>query len=48
MLLPFYLQNLMGFTPTQMGWMLIGSSAVIIFFAPVAGRLSDRLGSRML
>lgn len=47
-LLPFYLQNLMGFTPTQMGWILIGSSAVIIFAAPVAGRLSDRHGSRSL
>jgi EmrB/QacA subfamily drug resistance transporter len=47
-LLPFYLQNLMGFTPTQMGWIVIGSSAVIIFFAPVAGGLSDRLGSRPL
>lgn len=47
-LLPFYLQNLMGFTPTQMGWLVIGSSVVIIFFAPVAGWLSDRLGSRLL
>jgi MFS family permease len=47
-LLPFYLQNLMHFTPTQMGWLLIGSSAVIIVFAPVAGWLSDRFGSRLL
>ncbi|HKY08825.1 MAG TPA: MFS transporter [Candidatus Binatia bacterium] len=47
-LLPFYLQNLMGFTPTQMGWLLIGSSAVIILFAPLAGGLSDRFGSRLL
>jgi EmrB/QacA subfamily drug resistance transporter len=47
-LLPFYLQNLIGFTPTQMGWILIGSSAVIIALAPVAGWLSDRLGSRLL
>lgn len=47
-LLPFYLQNLMGFTPTEMGWILIGGSAVIIVLAPVAGRLSDRFGSRLL
>jgi MFS family permease len=47
-LLPFYLQNLMGFTPTQMGWILIGGSVVIILLAPVAGRLSDRFGSRSL
>jgi EmrB/QacA subfamily drug resistance transporter len=47
-LIPFYLQNLIGFTPTQMGWIMIGSSAVIIAIAPVAGWLSDRLGSRLL
>jgi EmrB/QacA subfamily drug resistance transporter len=47
-LLPFYLQNLMGFTPTQMGWIMIGSSVVIIAVAPLAGWLSDRLGSRLL
>jgi EmrB/QacA subfamily drug resistance transporter len=47
-LLPFYLQNLIGFTPTQMGWIIMGGSAVIIAVAPVAGWLSDRLGSRLL
>jgi MFS family permease len=47
-LLPFYLQNLMAFTPTQMGWIIIGSSVVIILCAPVAGWLSDRFGSRLL
>jgi len=47
-LLPFYLQNLMGFTPTQMGWLLIGSSVIIVMCAPVAGWLSDRFGSRLL
>jgi EmrB/QacA subfamily drug resistance transporter len=47
-LIPFYLQNLIGFTPTQMGWILIGSSVVIIGVAPVAGWLSDHLGSRLL
>lgn len=47
-LLPFYLQNLMDFTPTQMGWLLIGNSAVIILCAPFAGWLSDRFGSRLL
>jgi MFS family permease len=38
----------MKFTPTQMGWLLIGSSVVIILFAPLAGWLSDRFGSRLL
>jgi len=48
LLIPFYLQKLMGFTPTQMGWILIGGSVVIVVLAPIAGRLSDRFGSRLL
>jgi EmrB/QacA subfamily drug resistance transporter len=47
-LLPFYLQNLVGLTPTQMGWILVANSIVIIIVAPVAGWLSDRFGSRLL
>jgi EmrB/QacA subfamily drug resistance transporter len=47
-LLPFYLQNLIGFTPSQMGWIIIANSVVIVLVAPVAGWLSDRLGSRLL
>jgi EmrB/QacA subfamily drug resistance transporter len=47
-LLPFYLQNLIGFTPSQMGWIIIANSVVIVMVAPVAGWLSDRLGSRLL
>jgi predicted MFS family arabinose efflux permease len=47
-LLPFYLQNIMGFTPTQMGWIIIANSVVIVMVAPLAGWISDRLGSRLL
>lgn len=47
-LMPFYLQIIMGFTPTQMGWIIIASSVVIVLVAPLAGQLSDRLGSRLL
>jgi EmrB/QacA subfamily drug resistance transporter len=47
-LLPFYLQNVMGFTATQMGWIIIANSVVIIMVAPIAGGLSDRFGSRLL
>jgi len=47
-LIPFYLQNIMGFTPTQMGWIIITNSVVIIMVAPIAGWLSDRFGSRLL
>ncbi|MBI2210754.1 MAG: MFS transporter, partial [Deltaproteobacteria bacterium] len=47
-LMPFYLQIIMGYTATQMGWILITSSVVIVIMAPLAGWLSDRLGSRLL
>ncbi len=47
-LFPFYLQKLVGFSPAQMGWILVANSIVIIIVAPVAGWLSDRFGSRLL
>ncbi len=47
-LLPFYLQNIMGYSPTHMGWIIVANSVVIIMVAPIAGWLSDRLGSRLL
>ena len=47
-LMPFYLQSIMGFTPSQMGWIIITGSVAIIMFAPTAGALSDRFGSRLL
>ena len=47
-LMPFYLQTVMGFTPSQMGWIIIANSVVIVMVAPVAGWMSDRFGSRLL
>src|ERR1051326_6662599 len=47
-ILPFYLQNIMGYSPSHMGWIIISNSVVIILVAPLAGWLSDRLGSRLL
>jgi EmrB/QacA subfamily drug resistance transporter len=47
-LLPFYLQNIRGFTPTQMGWVLVVNSLIVVLVAPVAGWMSDRFGSRLL
>jgi MFS family permease len=47
-LMPFYLQSIMGFTPFKMGWIIIANSVVIVMVAPIAGRLSDRFGSRLL
>jgi EmrB/QacA subfamily drug resistance transporter len=47
-LMPFYLQNILHFSPTHMGWILIANSVVIVLIAPIAGWLSDRMGSRLL
>src|SRR5882762_2928794 len=44
-LLPFYLQGIPQFTPTQVGLTIIFFSLVIVFLAPVVGWLADRLGS---
>ena len=47
-LLPFYLQNLMGFSPAQVGGIIVADSIIIMIIAPIAGSLSDRVGSRLL
>jgi len=47
-LLPFYLQGIAGYTPTQVGFTVICFSLVIVLLAPIGGWLADRLGSRML
>src|SRR5258705_6935773 len=47
-LMPFYLEDVLRFSPTQMGWIIIANSAVIVLVAPIAGWLSDRMGSRLL
>lgn len=47
-LLPFYLQGILRFSPTQVGITIIFFSLVIVFLAPIGGWLADRLGSRML
>jgi EmrB/QacA subfamily drug resistance transporter len=47
-LLPFYLQGILHFSPTQVGVTVIFFSLVIVFLAPFGGWLGDRLGSRLL
>jgi EmrB/QacA subfamily drug resistance transporter len=47
-LLPFYLQYLLGYSPSQIGWIIVADSVIIMIMAPIAGALSDRLGSRLL
>jgi EmrB/QacA subfamily drug resistance transporter len=45
---PIYMQTLRGWSPIQAGAALLPWTVMIVIFAPIAGRLSDRVGSRWL
>src|SRR5262245_3282328 len=47
-LLPFLLQNLLGYSPSQVGWLIVADSVIILIMAPISCSLSDRFGSRLL
>jgi len=43
-----YVQNILGYSPTQAGALFLPMTILIIIVAPIAGKLSDRIGSRWL
>jgi EmrB/QacA subfamily drug resistance transporter len=43
-----YIQNILGYSPTQAGAAFLPMVTLIILIAPIAGRLSDQIGSRWL
>ena len=43
-----YIQNILGWSPTQAGASFLPMTVLIILVAPIAGRTSDRIGSRWL
>jgi EmrB/QacA subfamily drug resistance transporter len=43
-----YIQNILGWSPTQAGASFLPMTLLIILVAPIAGKLSDRVGSRWL
>ena len=45
-LMPFYLQAVLGFSPLQIGLMIVPSAMMMIIMGPLSGRLSDRFGVR--
>jgi EmrB/QacA subfamily drug resistance transporter len=47
-LLSLFLQLVLGFSATQTGLTIIPMPVVMIFVAPVAGKMSDRIGGRWL
>lgn len=46
--LALYLQNVRGFSPLETGVRLLPFTAAILLISPIAGKLSDRHGSRWL
>lgn len=45
-LMPFYLESVLGFSPRQVGLLLVVPSVGLTLSSPLAGILADRLGAR--
>ena len=45
---PIYMQTFRGWSPIQSGAALLPWTLMVVIFAPIAGKLSDRVGSRWL
>jgi EmrB/QacA subfamily drug resistance transporter len=43
-----YVQNILGYSPTKAGAIFLPMTILIILIAPIAGKASDRIGSRWL
>jgi EmrB/QacA subfamily drug resistance transporter len=43
-----YMQNILGYSPVQAGAAFLPMTIMVILIAPIAGRASDRIGSRWL
>jgi EmrB/QacA subfamily drug resistance transporter len=43
-----YMQNILGYSPLQAGIRFLPTTILIMFTGPIAGRLTDRVGSRPL
>ena len=45
-LMPFYLQGILGFSPTAVGLLFMAPSILTVALAPLSGTMTDRLGPR--
>ena len=45
--IPFFLQNIMGFLPTKIGMLVFPVALTVMVMAPLGGRFSDRVGVRI-
>ncbi len=44
---PFFLQNILGFSPSKVGLLIFPVSVAVMIVAPLGGKLSDRIGVRV-
>jgi EmrB/QacA subfamily drug resistance transporter len=44
---PFFLQNILEFSPSQVGMLIFPVSLTVMVLAPLGGRVSDRIGVRV-
>ena len=47
-MMPFYLQRVLGYSPEQVGLMMIPAAVCMVILGPLSGRLSDRFGWQAL
>ena len=45
-LMPFYLENVLGYAPREVGLLMAVVPIVLVVIAPISGALSDRFGAR--
>lgn len=45
--MPFFLQNILGFSPSKVGMMIFPVSLTVMVSAPLGGRFSDKIGVRI-
>jgi EmrB/QacA subfamily drug resistance transporter len=45
--IPFFLQNLLGFSPSKVGMLVFPVALTVMVMAPLGGRFSDRFGVRI-
>ncbi len=46
-IIPFFLQNILGFPPSRVGMLIFPVALTVMVMAPLGGRLSDRVGVRI-
>lgn len=48
LLTPFYLRSALGLSPDRIGYVMMALPLCVFFVSPVAGRLHDRIGARIV